>query len=79
MYSSGFEIKWVYDAKSVLITLSPTKDSARLAIINPVYEEHITQLQNWKVGDALRHRFPELAEAIDQDRQPSPTTTPSMA
>ncbi|KAI1627982.1 hypothetical protein EDD37DRAFT_623904 [Exophiala viscosa] len=79
VYSSGFEILWAYDAKSVLITLSPSEGNARHAMINPVYEEHITHLQNWKVGDALHHRFPALAEAIQQDRQPSPTSTPVMA
>ncbi|KAK4936918.1 hypothetical protein LTR10_022296 [Elasticomyces elasticus] len=79
VYSSGFQISWAYDAKSVLLTLSPSEGNARHAMINPVYEEHITQLQNWKVGDALRHRFPALAEAIDQDCQPGPTSTPLIA
>lgn len=36
-------------------------------VINPVYEEHISQLVNWKVTSTFRKRFPEIAAAIDED------------
>lgn len=65
--SSSFEITWEYDPSHVVIQLG---GSAKEAFINPIYEEHIRQLQNWNVAEAFRKEFPELAQVIDQHRSP---------
>lgn len=66
VYSSSFSIRWNYDPSFVVIQAGGPEE----AYINPIYEEHIRQLKNWNVGDAVRKRFPELAEAIDSHREP---------
>ena len=67
-YSSHFIIKWDYDPDLVVIERRKEAESEKGQItINPVYEEHMRQIRNWTVGEAFRHKFPELARLIDLD------------
>lgn len=66
-YSSGFNVNWPYEPSSVLLTTPSGRDGATEITINPVYEEHIRHIRHWTVGDAFRHRFPELSRLIDLD------------
>ncbi|KAF4466727.1 BZIP transcription factor [Fusarium albosuccineum] len=66
-YSSGFELNWPYEPSSVLLASSVNGNGTAESVTNPVYEEHMRQIRNWTVGEAFRHKFPELARLIDLD------------
>jgi hypothetical protein len=66
-YSTGFKLNWPYDPASVLLAPSVNGSGTAEVTINPVYEEHLRQIRHWTVGDAFRHRFPELSRLIDVD------------
>ncbi|KAF4982854.1 hypothetical protein FZEAL_1604 [Fusarium zealandicum] len=66
-YSSGFELNWPYEPSSVLLAASVNGNGTSETVINPVYEEHMRQIRHWTVGDAFRHKFPELSQLIDLD------------
>jgi hypothetical protein len=60
---------WKYDPSFVLISLESTDPFAtEVVIINPVFEEHVAHLSNWKVGCPFRQRFPVMSHGIDEDR-----------
>ncbi|KAI1316060.1 hypothetical protein F5Y16DRAFT_406911 [Xylariaceae sp. FL0255] len=59
-HSTNFSVSWPYDPSSVLITVG--KDTVNM---NPVFEEHMRQIENWTVSKAFRERWPEIARLID--------------
>ena len=66
VYSSSFSVWWPFDAEHVIAKLTPPQSSTPMAVINPIYEEHLRQLRNWTVGDTFRLRFPAIGELVDQ-------------
>lgn len=57
-YTTTLRLSWPYDDTDTLLR-SP--DSGEL-MINPVFERHLRNLDNWKLGDAFARAFPVLAE-----------------
>lgn len=68
-YSTSTRVNWPYAPSTILLspagTVAVHGDSE--VIINPAFEEHIRNLQNWTPGKRFEDRFPELAKAIRED------------
>lgn len=63
-YSSSFSVTWPYDPAHILISSSNGTGDDDVST-NPVYEEHIRQLENWTVAEAFRNRFPQISDLLD--------------
>lgn len=72
-YTTTLELSWPYDDTDTLLR-SP--DSGEL-VINPVFERHLRNLNNWKLGDAFARAFPVLAEDANIPRSPAAYTQSS--
>lgn len=57
-YTTTLSLNWPYDPSDTLLSLP---DSDELAI-NPVFERHLRDLNNWTLGPAFAKAFPMLAE-----------------
>ncbi|ORY09227.1 hypothetical protein BCR34DRAFT_376067 [Clohesyomyces aquaticus] len=68
VYSTSFLIRWAYDPNHVIIT--PSNDEKGGIQINPIYEEHLRQLENWTVEGVFRRKFPDMAALIDGYEKP---------
>jgi len=55
-YTSTISCNWPYDDIYVLIR-SPETDEIT---INPVFDQHVRNLDNWTLGEAFSQKFPEL-------------------
>ena len=57
-YTTTLSLNWPYESTDVLISLP---DSDELSI-NPVFERHLRDLNNWTLGPAFAKAFPMLVE-----------------
>ncbi|MCJ1422806.1 hypothetical protein MMC29_000686 [Sticta canariensis] len=57
-YTTTLSLNWPYDPSDTLLSLP---DSDELSI-NPVFERHLRDLNNWTLGPAFAKAFPMLAE-----------------
>ncbi|OJD14543.1 hypothetical protein AJ78_05124 [Emergomyces pasteurianus Ep9510] len=57
-YTTTLSINWPYEATDTLLT---TSDSEEL-IINPVFERHLRNLNNWSLGPAFARAYPGLVD-----------------
>lgn len=57
-YTTTLSLNWPYDPSDTLLSLP---DSDELSI-NPVFERHLRDLNNWSLGPAFAKAFPALAE-----------------
>ncbi|PGH31941.1 hypothetical protein GX50_05269 [[Emmonsia] crescens] len=57
-YTMMLSINWPYEATDTLLT---TSDSEEL-IINPVFERHLRNLNNWSLGPAFARAYPGLVD-----------------
>lgn len=57
-YTTTLSLNWPYDPSDTLLSLP---DSDELSI-NPVFERHLRDLNNWTLGSAFAKAFPMLAE-----------------
>lgn len=69
VYSSNVTISWPYNESDIVVDLSGTQDRAQAtqatqAVINPIFERHIRNLDNWTVGEAFGRYYPEMREAV---------------
>ncbi|KAH0537355.1 hypothetical protein FGG08_005834 [Glutinoglossum americanum] len=59
-YTNGLSLNWPYEPTDVLL---PTPGSEELCI-NPVYERHLRDLNNWSLGPEFRKAFPALCSGV---------------
>lgn len=57
-YTSGLSVNWPYEPTDALLA---TGDSDELTI-NPVFERHLRDLNNWSLSSAYEKAYPELGE-----------------
>lgn len=57
-YTTTLSLNWPYEPTDTLISLP---DSEELSI-NPVFERHVRDLNNWSLGPAFAKAFPMLVE-----------------
>ncbi|KAF7115909.1 hypothetical protein CNMCM5793_003652 [Aspergillus hiratsukae] len=57
-YTRTLSVNWPYEATDCLLSTSDNED----LIINPVFERHFRNLDNWSLGPAFAEAFPQLAE-----------------
>lgn len=55
-YTSTLSVNWPYDDSYVLIQNPETEEIT----INPVFDLHVRNLENWTMGVAFARKFPEL-------------------
>jgi hypothetical protein len=72
-YTSTLSINWPYSPESVLLPSVPPKNVQRTSRgvtdepfwrMNPVFEAHIMNLDNWSLGSAFSEHFPQWASAV---------------
>jgi hypothetical protein len=66
VYSSNVTLSWPYSESDIVINLPTTQDCAQStqAVINPIFERHIRNLDNWTVGEAFGRYYPEMRTAV---------------
>ena len=68
-FSFSFEMNWPYDDKLVIIAdespcCCPGDTQYR---VNPIFEEHIRNLANWRIGHRSEQLYPEFREHVRAD------------
>jgi hypothetical protein len=63
-FTSTLSVNWPYEDAYVLLA-SPAGNEL---MINPVFEQHLSQLSNWTLGEAFDRAFPELAGCYNLKR-----------
>ncbi|KAJ3531588.1 hypothetical protein NM208_g8810 [Fusarium decemcellulare] len=66
-FTTTLTLSWPYEETD---TLLQNPDSDEL-MINPVFERHLRNLDNWKLGDAFAKAFPTLVGTFNLDSQSS--------
>lgn len=66
VYSSSVTISWPHNDSDIVIDLSGMHSPGQgtQAIINPIFERHIRNLDNWTVGEAFGRFYPEMCTAV---------------
>jgi hypothetical protein len=59
-YTNTLSLNWPYEPTDVLL---PTSGSDELCI-NPVFERHLLDLNNWSLGAEFRDAFPALCAGV---------------
>jgi hypothetical protein len=66
-------LNWPYAAQDVLLPSAPPKNVPRTSAgatdepfwrLNPVFESHILNLDNWSLGHSFAEHFPDLAGGV---------------
>jgi len=57
-YTTTLSLNWPYEPTDCLLSSSESDE----LMINPVFERHLRNLQNWSLGPAWARAFPELVE-----------------
>ncbi|KAI5457983.1 hypothetical protein BGZ63DRAFT_492842 [Mariannaea sp. PMI_226] len=73
-YTTTLSLSWPYEDTDTLIQ-NPEGDEL---MINPVFERHLRNLDNWKLGDAFAKAFPTLVDTFNLDSR-SPTAPRSTS
>ena len=60
-FTSKMCVNWPYPSDQVLIP-APTANDSSAVQMNPVFETHLRDLQNWSVGTVFRTTFPALVD-----------------
>jgi hypothetical protein len=68
-FTRTLRLSWPYDPNLTLLT---TQEGNRPpeTVINPVFETHLRDLSNWKLGDAFVQAFPDLRETYNVHNLP---------
>ncbi len=69
VYSNNVSISWPYNESDVVVDLSGMQDRAQAphalqAVINPIFEQHIRNLDNWTLGEGFGRYYPEMRTAV---------------
>ena len=69
-YTTTLSLNWPYEATDTLLS---TAESDEL-VINPVFESHLRNLDNWSLGPAFAKAYPNLADTakIKDNKECSP-------
>lgn len=67
-YTLTFEINWPYKDETVLLNLPSSQDSVSIYRLNPAFEQHIRDLNNWTVGSRYGQIFPQFRDAVARSR-----------
>ena len=62
-FTTTLSLSWPYEDTDTLLQ-SPDGDEL---MINPVFERHLRNLENWKLGDAFAKAFPTLVDTFNLD------------
>ena len=57
-YTTTLSLNWPYEASDCLLSVPGSEELS----INPVFEQHLRDLNNWSLGPAFAKAFPILAE-----------------
>ena len=57
-YTTTLSLNWPYEARDTLLTIPGTDELS----INPVFERHLLDLNNWTLGPAFAKAHPDLAD-----------------
>ena len=68
-FSLSFDVNWPYDDSSVIIKGNVPSSSVLQHKINPIFEEHIRNINNWTVGPRYWQLYPLMGRAVDDDRR----------
>lgn len=66
VYSSNVTVSWPHDESDIQIDLSGMYSPGHVtqAMVNPIFERHIRNLDNWTVGEGFRRFYPEMYAAV---------------
>jgi hypothetical protein len=75
LYCIGLSLNWPYDPQQCLLprantvqgpeaTSAAVLDDDEEFMINPVFESHLRDLNNWSLGPAFAANMPELVEGV---------------
>ncbi|KAI9170977.1 hypothetical protein HJFPF1_00456 [Paramyrothecium foliicola] len=67
-FTTTLRLSWPYEETDTLLQNPDTEE----LMINPVFERHLRNLDNWKLGDAFAKAFPALADTCNLDLSISP-------
>ena len=56
-YTTTVSVNWPYDSREILLTTPGTDELS----INPSFEDHLRDLNNWSLGPAFARAHPTLA------------------
>ncbi|KAK2594865.1 hypothetical protein QQS21_007415 [Conoideocrella luteorostrata] len=59
-YTTTLRVNWPYEETDTLLMLPDSPD----VIINPVFERHLRNINNWTLGSAFARAFPALADTF---------------
>ena len=62
-YSPFLSVSWPYSAADV-ISCSSSSSEEDAMVASPIFEQHLSVLENWKVGKAFASKFPILGAII---------------
>ncbi|KAG6138334.1 hypothetical protein E4U28_004267 [Claviceps purpurea] len=62
-YTTTLRVSWPYEETDALLILPDSDD----VIINPVFERHMRNGDNWKLGASFARAFPELVDTFGLD------------
>ncbi|KAJ6439534.1 BZIP transcription factor [Purpureocillium lavendulum] len=74
-FTTTLRLSWPYDETDTLL-LVPDSDEV---VINPVFERHLRNLDNWRLGDRFVRAFPTLADMCNIDTRTSGAPPSSSA
>lgn len=71
-YTTTLRLNWPYEETDALLLL-PDSDEM---IINPVFERHLRNNDNWTLGERFARAFPSLADTFNLDKEDGSGSTP---
>ncbi|POR33327.1 Uncharacterized protein TPAR_06478 [Tolypocladium paradoxum] len=81
-FTTTLHLAWPYeDADTLLLVRPDAGDGDDEVVINPVFERHLRNLDNWRLGDRFARAFPALAGTCNLDDRTgaTPATAASSA
>lgn len=73
-YTTTLRLSWPYEETDTLLR-SPDSDEL---VINPVFERHLRNLDNWKLGESFARSFPALVDTCNINYAPQQRSTSSV-
>jgi len=65
-FTTTIRTNWPYEPRDCLIEVQNPSDPQgdKVWIMNPAFETHIRNLDNWTLGPRFKEEFPDLAEGV---------------
>lgn len=66
VYSLHVTISWPHREDDIIVNLQEGADQSYSlqAMVNPIFERHIRDLDNWAVATGFKDCYPEMSEAV---------------